>query len=268
MTILQKALAAAALAVFLVMSIEIVSLKHQVAVKEKAVAAQLEQKANEIGAAVGRQVSSSTAEAATTPANAVAIKKLREADPAAKVIQHEVSTVTINDTVPLEDPHRRFKLTDGILERHESYRLDAVIVSGADGSVRVSKTDVSELDPWTGLTISDASSSPKIVTHFDFVKEEPAAPPVFHPRAVAGFGYDGTGALLGAGAELLNGERFGGPWAHANLSILGLYNTGTKKGSAAAVLGIRPFNWNISFGPAYYFPSRAIGVAATVELTR
>jgi hypothetical protein len=82
---------------------------------------------------------------------------------------------------------------------------------------------------------------------------------------VGGIGYLGQ---VGAGVEVLNFERLGGVWKHSNVSVLALYDPKSRRAEGAAVLGFRPFNWNVSVGPAYFFPRNALGAAATIELTR
>jgi hypothetical protein len=268
MTLLEKTLGALALTLGLALCVETAYLRHESAEKAKVAQVALVATAPSVGASVGTAAKEPAIAASASPANQAAVKKLQAASPGAKVTEHVALTAEIHDEVPVDDPHHRFHLDGNMLERHELYHLDTVIVTSANGDARVARTDFTELDPVTGLTISDASSSPKIVTNFQFLKEPPAAAPFFHPRAVAGFGGAGEGALLGAGVELLNGERFGAPWDHTNLSVLGLYNTSTKAVSGAAVLGFRPFNWNVSIGPAYFFPSGRVGGAATIELTR
>lgn len=267
MTLLEKVLAVLLLGACLVIGIEVAELKHQHAEKLKADAAAMVKAAPEVGATVGTPAPEPTVAKSASPANQAAVAKLKAADHGAKVTAHVAATAEIQDTIPVDDPYHRFHLDGAFLERHEAYHLDLVVVTSANGESHVARVDLQEVDPVTGLVIPNSSSSPKIVTDFQFVKEPPEAAPFFHPRAVAGFGVDGDGAQIGAGAELLNGEQFGGVLAHMNLSLLGTYNTSTKKVGGAAVLGFRPFDWNISFGPAYFFPG-GVGAAATIELTR
>lgn len=164
------------------------------------------------------------------------------------------------------DTHGRFTLDLDTYEfRKKQLFSSQVVVLESPAGVQLVNQTFRELDPVTREEITD-EGEPQVSTSYSVVSEQPAVN-VFHPRVVAGVGYGGE-VSVGLGLQILNLEKFGGVWRHANLSLLGMYDTKNQRGQGAAMLGFRPFNWNLSVGPAYFFPSNSVGAAATLELTR
>ena len=202
---------------------------------------------------------------------AATVRKLQLVDKGVKPVEEVEATalltpppvpVPVPETVTWDDPHHRFHLFNGQFSRKQEFSITTTVVESSAGTKNVI-TDFRELDPETHQPITD-EPQPVISTAYRVVSDRPEMA-VFHPRVVAAVGYLGQ---VGLGVELLNLERFGGVWKHANLSVIGVYNLSDKKVEGAGVLGFRPFNWNLSVGPAYFFPGNAFGAAATLELTR
>jgi hypothetical protein len=262
-TLLKKILAGAVAAAFLALGIEIAILRHELAARDRTIEAAVAEKAAALGFAQAQLESEKRLTAKLTAGQKSDLAALKKVDARVKPVEHAHTDVTISGTAPVGDG--RFTLSPDCLTvtRNERFSLDLLVVKGVDGKARLAKSEFHELNPVTGIVIPGTQA--KLTTSLEYVEEEPAAPPFFHPRALAGVGYLGQ---VGAGVELLNGERLGGVWAHTNLSLLGLYNTQKHTVQGAAVLGFRPFDWNVSFGPAFFYPSGGLGAAATIELTR
>lgn len=246
--------------------------KHHIKVLEAQASEAFRNRATELGATPAIIVPQGT-RIVNTPRNSNTIKELKKVDPGTSVDEFDNFNATLNGIIAArqappadtwQDTHNRFSLN---LQTHEftrkqEFHLQAVVVESTTGA-KVMTSDFQELDPVTHEPITDETPA-VLTTSFSVVKKAPEVN-VFHPRLVAAIGYLGQ---VGLGVELLNFERFGGVMSHANLSVEALYDISTKKATGAATLGFRPFNWNLSVGPAYFFPGNAFGAAATLELTR
>lgn len=228
--------------------------------------------AAKLGAAVAQEKSASDIAAGLSEKNAALVAALKKAEKGSKVVQHDVSTVTIHDTVQApvgptswDDPYHRFHLdlTTGVFTRDQKFRLEGVIVQGPDGSTKVRGVTVTELDPKMGTVVPNSGT--QIETHFEVVKDSPPVS-MFHPRVLAVIGSGG----YGLGYQFMNfKDRF-------DLAAVALYAPASKAARLGPVLTWRvklPFlDTNLGIGPSYLYDTGkgnwSIGGVATIELTR
>ena len=265
MTVLEKVLGVALLVALGAIGVVASVKNHQIAELQGKVDAAVVQRATEIGMVPAKIVPQSGIKPSKT--NSSRISKLQSVDTGVKIAEQVDTHIDLDSSTPSkeatwEDPHHRFSLNAGVFRRKQEFTLQEVVVQSSDG-VKILSQDFQELDPETHQPITDEPQA-TLNSSYRVVKDQYDVP-LFHPRVLAGVGYLGQ---VGLGVEILNFEKFGGVWSHTNLSVLGLYNISKKNATGVAVFGIRPFNWNVSVGPAYFFPSNSFGAAATIELTR
>lgn len=264
---MKRLLAAGAFAVILALSGYVLYLRGMISARDRTIAAAVSEVAIANGAIRVERATSAQIVNRLSDENAELLKQLKKVDTRVRPVAHVESVASIEDTVVLGPDEHRFRLVrvEGDLfaiTRKQQFRLDVVILRNVDGS-RLGKLTFQELDPVTGAALD---VTPQLESRFQFV-EEPVERGVFHPRVVVGVESHGYPI---AGLQVLNGERFGGLLAHTNLSIFGGYNISDKTPLGGAVIGYRPFNWNLSVGPAVFFGSGGVayGGAVTLEVTR
>lgn len=266
MTLRAKVVACAVLAVIVSVGVYVQHLRGLIAKRDLAIAHEIETVAIQAGGFRVALDAERDIAARLTGQNRDFLRRLREVDARVAVAAHIKSKIRVEDVVVLGPDEHRFVLAPDMksLTRRQVFRLDVLILQGVNSENRVGHLTLEEIDPETGQALVPPSGF-VVETNVQFAKDLPPAVAIVHPRVVAGFESHGYPIL---GVEVLNLERVGGLWQHANLSVYGVYNTKENTISGGALLGWRPFNWNLSVGPAYFFPSGGFGAALAVELTR
>ncbi len=234
--------------------------------------AQFNMLATKLGAAVAEQKSAHDIAAGLSEKNSALVAALQKADKDSKIVQHDVSTVTIHDTVEgtltpatWDDAYHRFhlNLTTGVFTREQKFRLEGVVVEGPDGKTKVRGVTFDEIDPKTGTVIPNSGAT--VDTKFEVVKETPPVS-MFHPRVLAVVGSGG----YGLGYQFMNlQDRF-------DLAAVALYAPATKAARLGPAVTWRvklPFlDTNLGVGPTYLYDTSkgnwSFGGAVTIELTR
>ncbi len=186
----------------------------------------------------------------------------------ATVESHSTSNVTIKDTVTAtptatswDDPHHRYHLTlpSGVFTRSENFKLEGVIVKGADGKTRYGKAALTEFDPVTGEALDGAGV--KLDTALEVETEKAESAPV-GLRLVAAVTEK---AAFGLGVNVVD-------WHHADISVIGTYDRVAKKADGAVFVGYRVnfpgLDTNFAVGGTYSPFTRHLGAAVTLQISR
>lgn len=264
MKLATKSAVAGVLVVVLGLSAYTLYLRHQIGEKDRAIAGEIERTALSLGAVTAKALSQAALTERLGKQNLELVQALKRIDKRVVPVVHVGAVASIEDTVVLGPDEHRFTLASDLksIQRRQQFRLDLVIVQNVDRT-RLGKMTFEELDPVTGAVLP---GTPALDMKMEVVNEIPDVG-VVHPRAVAGIESHGYPI---AGVQVLNGERFGGLVGHLNLSLFGGYNVKDRVPFGGAVLGYRPFNWNVSIGPAVFLGKAGVsyGAAAAIELTR
>lgn len=227
-------------------------------------------------------------EAAVAPALKPFVAALKAADKKNRVESGASSTIQIADVVSpaaisptgpgnpnfpgsdgsfWKDEYFRYKLDlhTGLLERHQSLKVDMAVARDVTGQYRWVKFDVFELNPVTGEQIPTTGLS--VTGKYAFTEDKVAAVPMLYVRPSVGMDH----ALRpGAGIEFVNGERLSsGLFNRLNGSLLGYYDKKTVDDSRVVLQGGYRFLWNISAGPYVgitFSGKKVYGLGATLRL--
>lgn len=243
-----------------------VRLKMQLEVLNRALGKRVEAEATRLGAARGELLSRDRLVEELRGENRKLVEALREVDDRVLPNLHASGTGRVEDRISLGPEERRFQVVDTgesgyELRRAQAIGVDVVAIQNVDGT-RLGNITLTEYDPIDGHALGTLDVQQ---TEFHFVRDQPDVR-LFHPRAVVGINEHGYPM---AGAEILNGERYGGLVSHLNLSVLGGWDTRDSKPFGGLVVAVRPGNLNLSIGPAVWFDGKfKPGAAVTLELTR
>jgi len=241
----------------------------------------LEAKAKELGGIVGQLQSERAITKKLSQELQDFVAAMKKTVPKARIESRIGTTVRVEDTpagAVVETPsgpsewrdeyHRfRLELPSGPFHRKQLFRVDTVVVRSPDGKSRVSKSAFKEYDPETETVIP--STGVTLEGNLDFVEEPKVAPPIIHPRLVAGIDIQGS---PGAGLEILNLERTYWPaLKKLTVSLIGYWDRKAGEGRGVAQVGYRVLNSNVTVGPyAGVSTSGAfvVGAGAAIQVTR
>ncbi len=230
---------------------------------------------------VGMRKSSRQIEKSLSADNKKFVKAIQKSAPRARIDSVSTVTATIADTAKTVesrtpeglsrvcDEYGRFcfDLPSGLLTRRQLFKMETVFVRSPDGKTRVAHADFFEYNPDTKELIP--SKGVDLKGDYSFVDERAAAPPIFHPRLLAGIDHS---LSPGVGVELLNLERTERPVLEKfNLSVVGYWDRKTSEGRGVAQLGYRILNSNLSVGPYVGLSTSGAvvyGAGATLQVTR
>jgi len=233
------------------------------------------------GAVVAKRISKREAEKMLSKTQAELFAALKKADKRARVDSIARTDVKIEDTpagsvveVPggpsewRDEFHRfRLELPSGPFRRRQAFRHDQFAVRAGDGKTVVQKSEFREFDPETGAEIPLTGVT--IDSSLAVVDAPKAAPPIIHPRLVAGIDIQGS---PGAGLEIINLERTYWPGLKKlTISLIGYWDRKAGEGRGVAQVGYRVLNSNVTVGPyAGVSTSGALvfGAGAAIQVTR
>lgn len=246
--------------------------------------AQLEKVARERDGVIGKLLSERELNRQLSADFRAFVDAAKKADSKSRISLISKTTATIADKPPVvmvdvpggppecRDEYHRFGVVvrpDGTcaMWRKQLFEMDTLFIRSGDGKTRISKTEFRELDPETRAQIP--TTGVDIKGNFTFADEVPPKPPIIHPRLVVGVDHR---LSFGAGVELLNLERTERPFIEKlSVSLLGYYDRKSNEGRAAAQLGYRILNSNITVGPYVGVSSSGglvFGAGAAIQVTR